>query len=82
MGECPPQNKVNPPYKGVDADLFAAGVCLFVMVCRKYPFTNASEICPLWRDNFSINDLTQIWQQHVNHVALSPDFKLLIAWML
>ena len=44
-----PEIAMKVPYKGEKSDIFSAGVCLFIMISKRLPFTEAKQSDKLYR---------------------------------
>jgi serine/threonine protein kinase len=57
----------NRPYDGTKADIFALGVILFTMVCRKYPFEYATPNDSIY-NLIASNDYEGFWKEHAKSI--------------
>ena len=76
-----PEILEHKPYDGRSTDLFAAGICLFIMVTGKLPFKAARTD----DEHFKLlakNKSKKFWQKHQTKMQFSDDFKGLVTAML
>jgi serine/threonine protein kinase len=77
-----PEIHARKPYHGFSADLFALGVCLFIMLTRACPFKSATST-----DNhycLFVNDNSRFWRLHsqISGVPISQEFANLVTSLL
>ena len=76
-GYFPPEIHSNKNYDLIQCDLFALGICLFIIVCGFKPFYAAKRLDPLyrriWKGNYEL-----YWKDLPNKIELSTSFKEMI----
>ena len=76
-GFLPPEILSNKQYDLFQCDLFALGICLFIIVCGFKPFCSAKRLDPLyrriWKGRYDL-----YWNELPNKVEFSESFKDLI----
>lgn len=76
-GYFPPEVYSNKSFDLFQLDIFALGVCLFIIVCGFRPFIAAKRLDPdykrIWRGNYDL-----YWTNLPNKISVSESFKELI----
>jgi serine/threonine protein kinase len=77
-----PEIHARKPYHGFSADLFALGVCLFIMLTRACPFKSATSM-----DNhycLFLSNSSRFWRLHsqISGVSISHEFASLVTSLL
>lgn len=79
-GYFPPEALMNKPYDLIQCDIFALGVCLFIIVCGTKPFCSAQRLDAhyrqIWRGKPDL-----YWKDLPCKIELTPSFKQLIIRM-
>jgi len=79
--QCPEMLE-NKGYSGVENDIFAAGVILFIFVNGYPPFKDATSKDP-WYKNIYFGETKKFWDLHMKRLAIkTPSFLKLIERML
>ena len=81
LGYMAPEILAKEPYKGVEVDLFALGVSLFMMVSGNFPFKKAEKV-DIFYSALIKNDNSVFWRKHSKQRQFSDEFKTLIVYML
>lgn len=85
-GYMAPEIEMNQPYSGMCADLFSAGVILFVMRTGHPPFASSKADDPVY-SQMCVNRLDKFWKenskQHSEKMGFfKPEFMSLISTMM
>ena len=85
MEYMPPEMISEGQYRPIEADLFAAGVILFIMRVRKQPFGQASINDPVYQyfvEN-KTDEFWSLWEQAIDVDGFfSEEFKDFVTFML
>jgi serine/threonine protein kinase len=77
VGYLSPEFLEGKPYSGVAADLFAAAVVIFILVCGHVPFHTASMGDPRYR-LLATGDADGFWEKQAGAGSVSTGFKRMV----